>query len=97
MESGNTAPAIPSGTIIRMDAEETAFPALDALDDPPKLNPELVAWANTAAAINAEAVEKRRRTGRGLAFVPRITEHDKRTCNDNCFDGIDVTATRRPE
>jgi hypothetical protein len=51
-----------------MDAEETAFPALDALDDLPKLNPELVAWANRAAAITAEAAE-RRRSGRGLAFA----------------------------
>jgi hypothetical protein len=50
-----------------MDAEETAFPALDALDDLPKLNPELVAWANEAAAINAEALE-RRRSGRVLAL-----------------------------
>ena len=44
-----------------MDAEETAFSALDALDDLPKLNPELVAWANEAAAITAEAAEFRKR------------------------------------
>lgn len=45
-----------SDTISRMDAEETAFPALDALHDLPKLNPELVAWANEAPAITTEAI-----------------------------------------
>jgi hypothetical protein len=35
-------------------AEETAFPALDELDDLPKLNQELVAWANKEAAAIAE-------------------------------------------
>ncbi|MDP9128348.1 MAG: hypothetical protein M3N08_08845 [Pseudomonadota bacterium] len=43
-----------------MDADETAFPALDVLDDLPKLNPELVAWANVTGALmeNAAAAAK---------------------------------------
>jgi hypothetical protein len=69
MPGRNTGRGLRSGKTNRMDAEETAFPALGALDDLPKLSPELVAWANEAAAINAEAVE-RRRMGRGWSLHP---------------------------
>lgn len=79
-----------------MDADETAFPALDALDDLPPLNPELVAWANKAAAIDAEA--KRRLSGRGLlAFASCLLLAGVATAQDDKKPKVQVNGGLQAE